>query len=585
MKNTFTRFSPTNPAYRSACLLGLALGLMSALSVRAQTVYGIQEQAGSYSWVAPSAGNSVPSTGFSLALIPPLAQPPLVSATASQSALCVGSTTGLTAQVSGGTAPYTYQWSSDSPGVLSYPTAKAVIFTATSAGPVSVSVVVTDANNLTDTATVSLTVNALPEPPSLLSLAGQAYPGGVASLTVSQNSAEVVLTVSGCAGGTINWSGGSGSTLRVSTNTPGSFTYWATCEQAGCSSAAARATVVVTQQLAQFWLINADTDQPIQELTAGTQLNLASLPTRNLNIQALTEPAVVGSVAFSLSGQQTYQGVERVAPYALFGDNQGDYQSWTPAVGTYALTAIPYAGAKATGTAGTALTVAFTVVDQPDGQPLTHFWLINADTDQPIQELTDGQEVDLSRLPTRNLNIQAVTEPAVVDSVIFELSGRQTRRQVEEVAPYALFGDTQGDNQGWTPEVGSYTLVATPYWGVGGTDTAGMSRRICFVVTNPGAARLAAGRVEASVEGGWQVRVLGNPVTGSEVVVEVNGAQGQPLHYELLDGSGRLVQTQQVEQAGWLERHTMNLGSQRAGVLLLRVSTPTHSQTVKILKQ
>ncbi|GAB3022833.1 hypothetical protein GCM10027185_21290 [Spirosoma pulveris] len=340
-----------------------------------------------------------------------------------------------------------------------------------------------------------------------------------------------------------------------------------------------------SQQMTRFWLINADTDQPIQELTAGTQLNLSTLPTRNLNIQAATEPTVVGSVSFNLSGQQSYQVVEGVAPYALFGDNAGNYNAWTPVVGSYSLTATSYAGANATGAVGTALTVAFTVVNQPDSQPLTRFWLINADTDQSIRELTDGQEVDLSSLPTRNLNIQAITEPAVVGSVVFELSGRQTRRHVETVAPYALFTDNQGDYASWTPEVGSYTLVATPYSGAGGTDAAGLPRRVSFVVTNAGAARLAAGRGEPSVEGGWQVRVLGNPVTGSEVVVEVSGAQGKSLHYELLDGSGRCVQTQQVQQALSLEHQTMRIDSQGAGVLLLRVSTPTRSQTVKILKQ
>jgi predicted outer membrane repeat protein len=339
------------------------------------------------------------------------------------------------------------------------------------------------------------------------------------------------------------------------------------------------------QQLTQLWLINADTDEPIQELTAGTQLNLSTLPTLNLNIQAITEPAAVGSVAFSLSGQQRYQVVEGVAPYALFGDNQGDYQRWTPNLGSYSLTATPYAGVNATGAIGTALTVAFTVVNQPGSQQLTHYWLINADTDQPIRELTDGQELDLSRLPTRNLNIQTVTEPTTVGSVVFELSGRQTRRQVETMAPYALFTDNQGDYANWTPEVGPYTLVATPYSGAGGTDTAGTPRRVSFRVTNPGAARLAAGRVESRVEAPWRVRVLGNPVLGSEVVVEVNGAQGESLHYELLDGSGRSVQTQQVEQAGSLEHQTMRISSQGAGLLLLRVSTSSHSQTVKIQKQ
>ncbi|GAB3050168.1 choice-of-anchor Q domain-containing protein [Spirosoma pulveris] len=386
--------------------------------------------------------------------------------------------------------------------------------------------------------------------------------------------------------------GQTSATLRLTNVQPqqaGSYSLVATsaCNSVTSTAFSLSVTTPTTPSagVTHFWLINADTDQPIQELTAGTQLNLSTLPTRNLNIQAVTEPATVGSVAFSLSGQQRYQVVEGVAPYALFGDNQGDYLTWTPNLGSYSLTATPYAGASGTGAIGTALTVDFTVVSQPGSQQLTHFWLINADTDQPIRELADGQEVDLSSLPTRNLNIQAVTEPATVGSVVFELSGRQTRRQVETVAPYALFTDNQGDYVNWTPELGTYTLVATPYSGAGGTETAGVPRRVSFVVTNPGAARLAAGREEPSVAGSWQVRVLGNPVTGNEVVVEVIGAQGQSLHYELLDGSGRSVESLPIQQASSLERQTMHIGSQGLGLLLLRVSTPTHSQTVKVLKQ
>ncbi|GAB3011779.1 choice-of-anchor Q domain-containing protein [Spirosoma pulveris] len=338
-------------------------------------------------------------------------------------------------------------------------------------------------------------------------------------------------------------------------------------------------------RVTQFWLINADTDQPIRELTQGAVVNLASLPTRHINIQAVTEPATTGSVVFALSGQQTNQNTETVMPYALFSDNQGDYQSWTPAAGSYSLTATPYAGAGGTGAIGTPLTVSFSVLDPPSDQQLTQFWLINADTDQPIRELTDGQELDLDKLPTRQLNIRAMTEPADQGSVVFSLTGRQQYQQVENVAPFALFTDNGGDYAGWTPELGDYSLTATPYSGLGGSGAMGIPFTVHFRVINSGAARLAAARPENPLTEGWQVQVLGNPVIGNEVEVVVSGAPGESLRYELLDGSGRAVQTHHVQQSGSLERQRLNIGSQGAGSLLLRVSTPTRSQTVKILKQ
>ena len=120
-----------------------------------------------------------------------------------------------------------------------------------------------------------------------------------------------------------------------------------------------------SQQVASLKLINADNDQDLQTLTNGSTLNLATLPTKNLNIRANTNPATVGSVKFSLSGTQSKSATESAKPYALFGDNnQGDYYAWTPAVGSYTLKATPYTASKGSGTAGTALAVGFTVVNQ-----------------------------------------------------------------------------------------------------------------------------------------------------------------------------------------------------------------------------
>jgi hypothetical protein len=112
------------------------------------------------------------------------------------------------------------------------------------------------------------------------------------------------------------------------------------------------------EQVVSFILMSAETKQPLQTLTSGATLNLATLPTRNLNIRANTSPATVGSVAFALSGEQSKNVIENIAPYDMMGDNG----AWTPTAGSYTLKATPYAASKAGGTAGTALTINFTVV-------------------------------------------------------------------------------------------------------------------------------------------------------------------------------------------------------------------------------
>jgi len=121
-----------------------------------------------------------------------------------------------------------------------------------------------------------------------------------------------------------------------------------------------------TRRLAvtSFTLINAETNQPIagfNPLRDGATLNLAKLPTKSLNIRANTAPRAVGSVRFSLDGKANFR-TEGSAPYALAGDQGGDYSAWTPTVGSHTLTATPYAKSNARGKAGTPLTVRFKVI-------------------------------------------------------------------------------------------------------------------------------------------------------------------------------------------------------------------------------
>lgn len=117
-----------------------------------------------------------------------------------------------------------------------------------------------------------------------------------------------------------------------------------------------------------FTLINADTDLPLagfDPLLDGAVLNLGTLPTRNLSIRANTVPSTVGSVRFAYDGNSNYR-TENVSPYAIAGDDpQGNYNPWTPAVGPHTLTATPYSGSNASGTAGTSQTISFTVLDDP----------------------------------------------------------------------------------------------------------------------------------------------------------------------------------------------------------------------------
>lgn len=128
-----------------------------------------------------------------------------------------------------------------------------------------------------------------------------------------------------------------------------------------------------------FTLYDADTEQALGVLQNGAVINLATLSATHFNIAANVAGGP-GSVRFSWDGQSAFR-TENVAPYALFGNNNDDYAPGTLALGVHSLTATPYSQSQAQGTAGTALSITFSVIDQPivDGVGLTGSYYNNID--------------------------------------------------------------------------------------------------------------------------------------------------------------------------------------------------------------
>ncbi len=93
---------------------------------------------------------------------------------------------------------------------------------------------------------------------------------------------------------------------------------------------------------------------------------------------------------------------------------------------------------------------------------VVHFELIDADNDVVLRALMDGDVIDVTTLPTTNLNIHALTT-GDTESVRMVLSGTEDQTRTENVAPYALYGDTSGNYAAHTFALGSYSLQASPY--------------------------------------------------------------------------------------------------------------------------
>ncbi len=210
--------------------------------------------------------------------------------------------------------------------------------------------------------------------------------------------------------------------------------------------------------ITDFVLVNADDNSDIMTLADGDMIDVSTLPTMNLNIR--TEATMdAESVFMELSGAQSNTRTENVAPYALFGDNSGDYASHLFALGTYNLSATAYSGDNQGGMAGATSSIGFSFINPGGDAPLI---LVDSATDAPIMDLVEGTVINKSVLGDLLFGIiyNADLNP---NGVKFDLSGpiSESRREGSK-PPYSLFGDFGVDIQGKMFPAGEYTLTANP---------------------------------------------------------------------------------------------------------------------------
>lgn len=113
---------------------------------------------------------------------------------------------------------------------------------------------------------------------------------------------------------------------------------------------------VVKENIERFELIDVATGKVIKELQDNDQLNLTTLPAK-LNIRAIAEPKVTGSIQFNLNGVLV---TENQSYYEVAGSS-GNAINFAP--GEFTLTATVYPKSRARGKAGASRTVKFQVTD------------------------------------------------------------------------------------------------------------------------------------------------------------------------------------------------------------------------------
>lgn len=229
-------------------------------------------------------------------------------------------------------------------------------------------------------------------------------------------------------------------------------------------------------QSARLTLIDAITDREMGPFFNGTEIDLFKNP--SVNIRADPDPSfLTGSVVFDYDGKLFR--IENDSPYALYGNTGSDYISWTPDIGRHTVVATPYSGKDGLGIKGVPVLVTFTVTRS--APVVTQILLINADTDKAMQPLVNGTVLTLSALPTRRLNVQAITVPYPTGSVRFAYD-TSAKYRVDNIIPYAIGGDSGGNFKSWTPSIGRHTITAFPNTGKDGKGTTGNPMTITFTV-------------------------------------------------------------------------------------------------------
>ncbi len=321
----------------------------------------------------------------------------------------------------------------------------------------------------------------------------------------------------------------------------------------------------------------------VNSLTDGTVIDLQEIGNVPLNIKS-TPTRSVGSVVFDLDGPIDITTTENFAPYFLFGNpaNLGNTREVNYArefpVGSYTLTVTAYSGNGGGGDVVATRTVSFEVVLNA---AIDRFVLFDDAGTVLDDNLEDGETIVLSEISNNALNIEAITDPAIVGSVVFDLQapGNLSRVRTENIVPYAVFGN------GSRPFVeGDYTLTAIPYQESNAGGAAGTAATINFSVVAGDAlagteVNLANGAIATDA---LQLDIYPNPARLSATLQLTSKLEGA-AQVRIIDLSGRIVQDIQFNKVGLVNRRPLSLDGLNSGVYQVQVTVDNETVVSRLV--
>jgi len=245
-------------------------------------------------------------------------------------------------------------------------------------------------------------------------------------------------------------------------------------------------------------------------------------------------------------------------------------------------------------------------VTAPSGGQEGQFILIDAEADQELGNLTDGRVLSLAALPTDEFSIEYRPAGSAA-SVVMELSGPVSETNTENAAPFSLFSDSNGNFQGETFGVGTYTMTATPYSGKFGGGTPGPALTVTFQIVDglalnatesgitetlqsseekerwTGADLPATSLSSVAVEQAWTLSVFPNPASHL-LNIAFEEELTEKTTISIFDLNGRMIHWMNVEAGVSKVVLPLDLPGMGNGVYLLQIRNGEQLLTRRFLK-
>lgn len=302
-----------------------------------------------------------------------------------------------------------------------------------------------------------------------------------------------------------------------------------------------------------------------------------------------------GTYTLQISERSLGHAIDRVALYKLDGpaytDSQLTQAAPSPRDGGSAGASAnsPYSvTVQVTDSGNNVSAEQFTWIVNPAGTPeepsaFSSFTLINADADSDFFDLSDGMQIGSATLGGASLNIRANASIGGVGSVYLELTGTTSATRVENVAPYALFGDSNGNYFGQTLGTGSYTIKATAYSGSNLSGTKLGADTVSFSIINSGKNMNSPEEVKSETEAEITILLHPNPAF-ERSSLQIDHRLPKVSEMYLFDASGKLVRNFNLKNHSAANgEYEVQVSGLEAGIYHLRMITEDGQQFTRSL--